>query len=916
MQKRKWNALFLQPAGVAVALLLGMLLAGCASSDAPRNSIDDAGTAVPSADSGTDADAVEVRPAQPDNPWAQPGDNGSSSGGSSSGGNSGGGAVVDPTRMLDQLSKEQREEVTELDAAASWTLARARQMRNDGQLERARDLLRDMINEMQGRRGTIQILEERISELEALYREIEALLGHAAGAIGRDLQSEYAGVVDESRQEAAKHFEDGQRLMDEGSYEDAIREFQAVLEIVRWAPYSADIAGKYQDRAIDAIRICQSRARAVESAEIDRMRQVARELEIIHRQREESRRLQDIEQLWGDALFNMNLKRYSTAERLCEQILAMDPGFNKAREMKNSIVSLRLNHFADRNLERRLDQYRRLWADWYESKIPVVGGTVEYPTGDEWLRIKARAAQGNRAIADSATVTRIRNALDTKVVPINFDETDFIDAIEYIAQRASLNIILNPDVEEDMEGVPVSLSLQNLPLKNSLTLLLDLNDLKYIIKEEGVVWITTSDDETVTGKMIVRLHDVRDLTIRVRDFPGTRIRLRGNEDGGGGGPVWEDEDEIVEPIEVDVLQDIIMENIAPDSWGDLATIQTVAGQLLVRNVASVHSQVQDFLQDLRDVSGLVVTISTRFVTIDDTYLQDFGIDWRGLGGQSPGNAAVLDDVTVQEPDFAGGLVDNGANTVPPGQAIAGLFFNDGGAGTNQDIRGRFENVWDRALGNLMRTTGGLGLQFTIFEANNQQFNLVMHALEKRRNAQIMQAPRLSAFNTQRANVTVINQVSYIRDFSVQTALSAAVADPIVDTISDGFVLDIRPTVSNDRRFVTIELQPTIATLLRPIPEFTTTLGGPGSTPVTIQLPELILQSVQTTVMCPDGGLVVVGGLKSIRDVDRESTTPLLGDIPILGTLFRRKGRSLENRSLLLVVKAVVTDLREQEERRP
>jgi MSHA biogenesis protein MshL len=69
-------------------------------------------------------------------------------------------------------------------------------------------------------------------------------------------------------------------------------------------------------------------------------------------------------------------------------------------------------------------------------------------------------------------------------------------------------------------------------------------------------------------------------------------------------------------------------------------------------------------------------------------------------------------------------------------------------------------------------------------------------------------------------------------------------------------------------------------------------------------------------MCPDGGLVVVGGFKAIRDVDRESTTPIIGDIPILGNLFKRKGRSLENRSLIVILKAEVTDLLEQEERMP
>jgi type II secretory pathway component GspD/PulD (secretin) len=159
----------------------------------------------------------------------------------------------------------------------------------------------------------------------------------------------------------------------------------------------------------------------------------------------------------------------------------------------------------------------------------------------------------------------------------------------------------------------------------------------------------------------------------------------------------------------------------------------------------------------------------------------------------------------------------------------------------------------------------------------------------------------------------VNQLSYIQDFDVEVAQTSFIADPIIGVIQDGLTLDVRPTVSNDRRYITLELQPTVAKLTEPIPTFSTTLASSFS-PVIIQLPEIHLQKARTTVRIPDGGSIVIGGLKNISTVDRSSEVPIFGKIPILGFLFSRKGRSDEIANLMIIVKAKITDLQEEEAR--
>ncbi len=121
---------------------------------------------------------------------------------------------------------------------------------------------------------------------------------------------------------------------------------------------------------------------------------------------------------------------------------------------------------------------------------------------------------------------------------------------------------------------------------------------------------------------------------------------------------------------------------------------------------------------------------------------------------------------------------------------------------------------------------------------------------------------------------------------------------------------MRPVVSADRRFITLELRPTIAQLKRPIAERVTTLGSQNS--VTIMLPEVEIQRVRTTIPIPDGGTVLLGGMKVSEKQDLRSGVPILNKIPLLSALFERKGNYVSNRKLLILLRAAIVIPEERE----
>jgi len=305
-----------------------------------------------------------------------------------------------------------------------------------------------------------------------------------------------------------------------------------------------------------------------------------------------------------------------------------------------------------------------------------------------------------------------------------------------------------------------------------------------------------------------------------------------------------------------------------------------------------------------------VHIEAKFLTITKDYLQEIGVDWRGNGGNSsPLELTNLDDVTSGFDDNASLALDNNGPGLPSGadsNPSAGAYFNDFSDG---DFRARTENILG-SYGSRLGTAGGLAMQLSFLD--DLQYSLILNAVEKNSHAQELTSTILSAQNTQRAYATMLNQITYVQDFDVEVALASFIADPIIGVISDGIVLDVRPTIAQNRKYITLELRPTVATIVQPIQEFTSSLAA-LTTPITIQLPELQVSSANTTVVVPDGGTVVIGGLKKLFNIDQRSEIPFLSDIPVLSLLFKTEGEAEENKDVILMIRATIIDANEMQD---
>ncbi|MCR4315789.1 MAG: hypothetical protein NUW37_05485 [Planctomycetes bacterium] len=712
---------------------------------------------------------------------------------------------------------------------------------------------------------------------------------------------------------------EGKTYFERQDYDRAIAKFEETLERIRFLPMV--IPTDHYEREAQSLIIQAKEARIRQHAEeLERQREIAVQLEIQRERRELVARSERIRELARTAQIHFDRGNYLEAEQVLDTVLYLDPYNDAARTLQE--ITRRARHESrERNIR---EDFRYYWqVAMTEAVVRAVPQSdfVDFPEHARWEMIRERA---NRVLEREQRqverdVAEIEAALESQYIKVPFQDTPFENAIDYLRTGSGLNILVTPEALRQAESSTISLGLNDeLQLKNALNLTLTYVDLDYYISNGAIVVATP--EEVVKDSSELRTYDVRDLLAPLTDFAGVDITLSPASGGAGGGGFGGaggfgggfggaagggDEQGFNE----DNLIELIQDNVHADTWGDSenTTLEFRNGTLIARNRPEVLDDVERLLTQLRSSAGLVVNIETRFVTVEDNFLEDIGVDMRNLGNQlattvglpGKGTQTVIDDS-----DFGSNASPSGIGT----NAHAGVFFNDKSDG---DIRARSENLFDSAVGDptVLSNRGGFSMQFTYID--DTQLEAILRAVRKNERVNLVTAPSLAVFNTQRANVTIVNQVSYISDFEVEVAQAAFMADPVISTVQDGIVLDVRPIISADRRFITLELRPTVAELVRPIPTITTALGAGNS--VRIETPEIKMRKLQSTITIPDGGTIVIGGLRQTREENARSGLPWLSDIPIVRFFVSRYAQATVRKSLVVIVKANIIIMSELEE---
>jgi hypothetical protein len=215
-----------------------------------------------------------------------------------------------------------------------------------------------------------------------------------------------------------------------------------------------------------------------------------------------------------------------------------------------------------------------------------------------WLAAAALAAlQGGRA-------TELENKIQTMTVDVNFAETPFEEVITFLQEYSGVNILVDPAVYEihPRESMKVTLKARGIRLQTALNLVLGEFDLGSMVKD-NLLEITTK--ERLNYYVVTRIYDVRDLFVKVNNFPGPRLELLpGAGAGGASTGVFLFDDPVPPPIDEAQLDELIRLTCSAKSWDENpnASMQfTPNGMLMVAQTRKVHAEVEKLVNMLREL---------------------------------------------------------------------------------------------------------------------------------------------------------------------------------------------------------------------------------------------------------------------------------------------------------------------------
>ncbi len=406
--------------------------------------------------------------------------------------------------------------------------------------------------------------------------------------------------------------------------------------------------------------------------------------------------------------------------------------------------------------------------------------------------------------------------------------------------------------------------------------------------------------------------------------------------GGAGGAALADFDSLI---------DLIVSTIQPTSWDEVGGPGSIREfptnlSLVISQTQEVHEEIADLLEQLRRMQDLQVTIEVRFITLNDNFFERIGVDFDfdvvdGIEhpGMIFGRKVTSDDPVAGTPGIRD-LLDHARD---PTSATVGLS-QPGVFSADLDIPFT-QNSYTLAVPQFggFDATAGAQLGFAILSDIEAFF--FINAAQGDRRSNVLQAPKVTLFNGSTAMVSdtssspfVISVIPVVGDF-------AAAQQPVIAVLNEGTFLSVQAVVSNDRRFVRLTVVPFFSQIdkvdtfqftgsetttsdesaegVQDQPNDNTKKSSKKETRregTTVQLPTFSYISVTTTVSVPDGGTVLLGGIKRLSEGRNEFGVPILNKLPYINRLFKNVGIGRETQSLMMMVTPRIIIQEEEEER--
>ena len=590
--------------------------------------------------------------------------------------------------------------------------------------------------------------------------------------------------------------------------------------------------------------------------------------------------------------------QYLKSENSFKKVLAIDPYNIAAREGLKRVSQLRLKYAKDAKANSRKEMLYQVTKGWSNPVNPNI--------------LKPRD-EASMAPANISNIARMEEKLNNIVIDrVNFDESSIEDAINFLQAKAKeldpegrgLNFVLKTTSAtvaapsdgqasgdqvtiESIDTRRITLNLENLPLAAVLDLIAKQADLIYRVEEYAILIAPASEN---IDALFTRTFPVP------AGFIGAKIESK------DGGDLSESVD--IARQEVKTKLETYGVQFPP---GASANYLPNGSLLVVRNtldnLALIESVISSESQEVPQVQ-----IETRFMEVNQSDLDELSFRWninrRGRGQSSPTDTPGL---RTSAPSSSTDLLGLPVDLAVGGNAITANTFDSLLAGAASAFAGPI----------------GTAVQSAI-SLSKYKFELLVYALSQKTGADLLAVPKVVTKPSQSAEIRIARQFFYpdpqaIEPPQIDAASSRlpsgniyrSVTPSTPSTFKDeqiGVILSVKPQLYPDNQTIDLELTPKVVDFEGFInygsPINALDLGTARVVKVTdnvINTPVFNYREIQTRLSIEDGQTVLLGGLIREDTQKVDDKIPLLGDLPLIGRVFRSKIDQSIKKNLLIFV---------------
>ncbi len=639
---------------------------------------------------------------------------------------------------------------------------------------------------------------------------------------------------------------------------------------------------------------------------------------------------------------SFDLGKYDEAERHYKEILKIDPYNKAARRGLEKIAGQKVGYFQAARDEMRATLLGEVDGAW---ELPLTPDLVELdlPRVDE--------------MNDLGGFIPMQNKLDLIVIPsFQLEGGTLLEAIDLLKLRAEendtvtqiekdkgINIAVNlGDTSEGIGGQIAAkkfdLRLSNVPVKQILKYITEITGTVYRVEDYAVTIVPLG----VGGDVLISR------TYRVPpDFQSVLTAgLEGEEepvdifntDAGQGAGLLAKRKSVQEALS---MQGVLFPP------GASVVLNAKSNMLRVINTADNQDVISQIIDNLVQVEPVAVAVRVTMLRIQEDVLKELSFDWMldtfQFGGDSwiPGASNL---------NLSGGTTGSG-NPITDIAAVPGTFFptnpitagnRSGDFATPADsIDKLISEAGNRGAQESFRAPGVFGVNGIVGGATIQA---LMRGLDQKKGFDLMAQPSVTTRSGQAASIFLIDEFIYPTEYeppeipsnvggftSVQidgggniTGVdTTAVSVPVIPAMPTAFekrdigiVLEVLPVADEKKQFVNVTLNPSFSEFDgfvnygSPIGTISEGVAGPIRNILAeneILMPIFSVQRTSTNLVVADGATIVIGGLLKEEVTNVNDKTPILGDIPLVGRLFKSDAKKHVSTAIIFFVNVELLD---------